>query len=159
MVVLQLIRFFRVLRGSKLVALSTIGLLLVLAIVGCGGGSDDGVTPGDDAATDFEEFFGVTDTENDDNSGPVNATYREGDRESLLHNYLVLIRKIRGEQREPTITLRGADISALAEHLGASEERVLEDLLDEVEVHRVVFDDEQLLHGRSPSYRVCGSPS
>ena len=63
-------------------------------------------------------------------AGPVNATYREGDRESLLHNYLVLIRRIRGEQREPTITLRGADISALAEHLGASEERVLDDLLD-----------------------------
>jgi hypothetical protein len=63
-------------------------------------------------------------------AGPVNATYRAGDRESLLHNYLVLIRQIRGEQREPTITLRGADISALAEHLGASEERVLEDLLD-----------------------------
>jgi hypothetical protein len=63
-------------------------------------------------------------------AGPVNATYREGDRESLLHNYLVLIRQIRGEQREPTITLRGADITALAEHLGASEERVLEDLLD-----------------------------
>jgi len=63
-------------------------------------------------------------------AGPVNATYREGDRESLLHNYLVLIRQIRGEQREPTITLRGADISALAEHLGASEERVLDDLLD-----------------------------
>ena len=63
-------------------------------------------------------------------AGPVNATYREGDRESLLHNYLVLIRQIRGEQREPTITLRGTDISALAEHLGASEERVLDDLLD-----------------------------
>jgi hypothetical protein len=63
-------------------------------------------------------------------AGPVNATYRQGDRESLLHNYLVLIRQMRGEQREPTITLRGADITALAEHLGASEERVLEDLLD-----------------------------
>jgi hypothetical protein len=63
-------------------------------------------------------------------AGPVNATYREGDRESLLHNYLVLIRQIRGEQREPTITLRGEDISALAEHLGASEERILDDLLD-----------------------------
>jgi hypothetical protein len=63
-------------------------------------------------------------------AGPVNASYRAGDRESLLHNYLVLIRQIRGEQREPTITLRGEDISALAEHLGASEERVLDDLLD-----------------------------
>ncbi len=28
-----------------------------------------------DAATDFDEFFGVVDTENDDNSGPVNATW------------------------------------------------------------------------------------
>lgn len=63
-------------------------------------------------------------------AGPVHATYRDGDRESLLHNYLVLIREIRGEQREPTITLRGEDISALAEHLGASEERVLDDLFD-----------------------------
>jgi hypothetical protein len=42
----------------------------------------------------------------------------------------VLIRQMRGEQRVPTITLRGADITALAEHLGASEERVLGDLLD-----------------------------
>lgn len=28
-----------------------------------------------DAATDFDEFFGVCDTENDDNSGPVTATW------------------------------------------------------------------------------------
>lgn len=28
-----------------------------------------------DAATDFDEFFGVVDTENDDNAGPVNATW------------------------------------------------------------------------------------
>ncbi len=63
-------------------------------------------------------------------AGPVNATFRVGDPESLLHSYLVLVRRLRGEQREPTITLRGADISALADHLGATEERVLDDLLD-----------------------------
>ena len=63
-------------------------------------------------------------------AGPVQATFREGDRESLLHNYLVLVRRMRGQLREPTITLRNADISELAEHLGASEEIVLDDLLD-----------------------------
>jgi hypothetical protein len=62
-------------------------------------------------------------------AGPVNASFREGDAGSLLHSYLVLVRQLRGQQREPTITLRGADISALASHLGSSEERVLDDLL------------------------------
>ncbi len=63
-------------------------------------------------------------------AGPVNASFRNGDSESLLHSYLVLVRQLRGQQREPTITLRGSDISALALHLGATEERVLDDLLD-----------------------------
>ncbi len=63
-------------------------------------------------------------------AGPVQATFRDGDRESLLHNYLVLVRRLRGQLREPTITLRNADISELAEHLGASQEMVLDDLLD-----------------------------
>jgi hypothetical protein len=63
-------------------------------------------------------------------AGPINASFREGDPGSLLHSYLVLVRRLRGQQREPSITLRGADISALASHLGSSEERVLDDLLD-----------------------------
>lgn len=63
-------------------------------------------------------------------AGPVNATFRDGDRESLLHSYLVLVRQLRGQPRTPTITLRSADITAIAGHLGASEERVLDDLLD-----------------------------
>jgi hypothetical protein len=63
-------------------------------------------------------------------AGPVNATFREGDRESLLHSYLVLVRQLRGQPRTPTITLRSSDITAIAGHLGASEERVLDDLLD-----------------------------
>ncbi len=63
-------------------------------------------------------------------AGPVHATFRSGDRESLLHNYLVLVRQMRGQQREPSITLRNADITALAEHLGTTEERILDDLLD-----------------------------
>ncbi len=54
----------------------------------------------------------------------------DGDRESLLHNYLVLIRRSGDSSDSPLITLRDRDISALAEHLGASEERVLGDLLD-----------------------------
>ena len=63
-------------------------------------------------------------------AGPVNAAFRAGDPGSLLHSYLVLVRQLRGQQRESTITLRSADISALATHLGSSEERVLDDLLD-----------------------------
>ena len=63
-------------------------------------------------------------------AGSAHTTFYIDDRESLLHSYLVLIRKLRGQQRQSAITLRGQDISALAEHLGASEERVLEDLLD-----------------------------
>ncbi len=63
-------------------------------------------------------------------AGPVHATFRDGDRESLLHSYLVLVRQLRGQQHERTITLRGSDISALADHLGATEERVLDDLFD-----------------------------
>lgn len=63
-------------------------------------------------------------------AGPVHATFRDGDRESLLHSYLVLVRQLRGQQRAPSITLRGDDICAIADHLGVSEERVLDDLLD-----------------------------
>ena len=63
-------------------------------------------------------------------AGPVHATFRDGDRESLLHSYLVLVRQLRGQQREPTITLRSDDICAIADHLGVSEQRVLDDLLD-----------------------------
>ena len=62
--------------------------------------------------------------------GPIHAVFREGDQASLLHNYLMLIRQLRGEQRQQRLTLRGADISALADHLGTSEQTVLGDLLD-----------------------------
>ncbi len=63
-------------------------------------------------------------------AGPVHATFRDGDRESLLHSYLVLVRQLRGQQRAPSITLRGDDICAIADHLGVSKESVLDDLLD-----------------------------
>ncbi len=63
-------------------------------------------------------------------AGSAHTTFYVDDRESLLHSYLVLIRKLRGQQRQSTITLRGEDISVLAEHLGTNEERILEDLLD-----------------------------
>jgi len=63
-------------------------------------------------------------------AGPVHATFRDGDPESLLHSYLVLVRQLRGQQREPSITLRSDDICAIADHLGVSSERVLDDLLD-----------------------------
>ena len=48
-------------------------------------------------------------------AGPVHATFRDGDRESLLHSYLVLVRQLRGQQRAPSITLRGDDICAIAD--------------------------------------------
>ena len=63
-------------------------------------------------------------------AGPVHATFRDGDPESLLHSYLVLVRQLRGQQREPSITLRADDICAIADHLGVSADRVLDDLLD-----------------------------
>jgi len=63
-------------------------------------------------------------------AGPVHATYSDGDREALLHSYLVLIRQLRGQRREPSITLRSDDIRAIAAHLGVSEQRVLDDLLE-----------------------------
>jgi hypothetical protein len=65
-------------------------------------------------------------------AGPVNASFREGDPGSLLHSYLVLVRQFRGQQREPSITLRSDDISALAGHLGSTEDRVLDELLGQM---------------------------
>jgi hypothetical protein len=62
--------------------------------------------------------------------GPVHAPYRNSDPQSLLHNYLVLVRQLRGQEREPRLTLRSADITAIADHLGQSETDVLGDLLD-----------------------------
>jgi hypothetical protein len=69
-------------------------------------------------------------------AGPVNAAFREGDPSSLLHSYLVLVRQLRGQQRASTITLRREDVEALAVHLGSSEERVLDDLLDRMGASR-----------------------
>lgn len=62
-------------------------------------------------------------------AGPVHASFSEDDPGSLLHSYLVLVRRLRGQQREHSITLRRDDICALAGHLGCSEELVLDDLL------------------------------
>ncbi len=62
--------------------------------------------------------------------GPVRAQFHDSDPASLLHNYLVVIRELRGQQRERRLTLRGEDISALAKHLGTTETTVLGDLLD-----------------------------
>ncbi len=81
------------------------------------------------AATTFQRTPLVI-TAGDLVAGPVHAMFRDGDRESLLHSYLVLVRQLRGQQREPSITLRSDDICAIADHLGVSEQRVLEDLLD-----------------------------
>ncbi len=81
------------------------------------------------AATAFERTPLVV-TAGSLNAGQAHSTFYVDDRDSLLHSYLVLIRKLRGQQRQSSITLRGEDISVLAEHLGASEERILEDLLE-----------------------------
>jgi hypothetical protein len=62
--------------------------------------------------------------------GPIRATFHADEPASLLHSYLVMVRELRGQQRERRLTLRGEDISALAEHLGTTETTVLGDLLD-----------------------------
>jgi hypothetical protein len=62
--------------------------------------------------------------------GPIRAPFHDSDPASLLHNYLMVIRELRGQQRERRLMLRGEDISALAKHLGTTETTVLGDLLD-----------------------------
>jgi len=69
-------------------------------------------------------------------TGSMTASFLDGDRESLLRAYLLLVRRARGQQRERAITLRREDIEAIAIHLGASEELVLDDLLERMGVTR-----------------------
>jgi len=61
--------------------------------------------------------------------GSFRAPFREGDADSLLRNYLVAVREMRGQRRERTITLREDDLTTLAGHLGSNEASVLEQLL------------------------------
>lgn len=61
--------------------------------------------------------------------GSFRAPFREGDADSLLRNYLVAVREMRGQRRDRTITLREDDLTTLAGHLGSNEASVLEQLL------------------------------
>ena len=62
--------------------------------------------------------------------GTADASFRDGDVDSLLNSYLVFVRELRGQRRERTITLRENDLSTLAGYIGTSREAVLSGLLD-----------------------------
>lgn len=63
-------------------------------------------------------------------SGERTATFRRGDADALLRSYLIFVRDMRGQRREPSIELRSDDVGVLARHLGVTEEIVLGGLLD-----------------------------
>jgi hypothetical protein len=73
---------------------------------------------------------------NNVSSGDRSATFAAGSPESLLRSYLILVRDLRGQRREPSIELRSDDIAVIARHLRASEELVLGGLLDLMGVTR-----------------------
>ena len=62
--------------------------------------------------------------------GTADASFRDGDIDSLLNSYLVFVRELRGQRRERTITLRENDLTTLAGYIGTSREAVLAGLLD-----------------------------
>lgn len=63
-------------------------------------------------------------------SGDHTATFNAGNPDALLRSYLIFVRDMRGQRREPSIQLRNEDISVLAAHLGMAEASVLGGLLD-----------------------------
>ena len=63
-------------------------------------------------------------------SGDRSTTFASGSPDSLLRNYLILVRDLRGQRREPSIELRTEDVKVIARHLGVSAELVLDGLLD-----------------------------
>ena len=69
-------------------------------------------------------------------SGSLRVPYRDGDDESLLRSYLVFVREMRGERHARSVTLRSADIAAIADHLDTSDDVVLGRLLDLMGVTR-----------------------
>ncbi len=69
-------------------------------------------------------------------SGSLRVPYRDGDDESLLRSYLVFVRQMRGQRHARSVTLRSADIAAIADHLDTSDDVVLGKLLDLMGVTR-----------------------
>lgn len=63
-------------------------------------------------------------------SGDMSTTFKTDSAEALLRTYLVWVREMRGQRRDPSIHLRSEDISVIASHLGVDEELVLGGLLD-----------------------------
>jgi len=58
-------------------------------------------------------------------AGSRTAAFDRTQPETLLRNYLRLVRRARSQQRDPEISLRREDIDALAEYLGVPAESVL----------------------------------
>ena len=63
-------------------------------------------------------------------TGQASTSVRSDDAESLLRDYLQLIRKVRNQQRARNIALRRIDIEILARHLGWTDDQVLARLAD-----------------------------
>ena len=63
-------------------------------------------------------------------SGGHSTSFATGSPQSLLRNYLIFVRDMRGQRRAPSIELRTADVAVIASHLGVSSEYVLGGLLD-----------------------------
>lgn len=69
-------------------------------------------------------------------SGSLRVPYRDGDDESLLRSYLVFVRQMRDQRHARSVTLRSADIAAIADHLDTTDDVVLGRLLDLMGVTR-----------------------
>lgn len=63
-------------------------------------------------------------------SGDMSTNFKADSPENLLRTYLVWVREMRGQRRDPAIHLRSEDITVIASHLGVDEELVLGGLLD-----------------------------
>ena len=63
-------------------------------------------------------------------AGGATAPVRSDEPEALLREYLRLIRRVRNQRRDRSVALRRTDIVTLAEHLGWSDDEVLERLAD-----------------------------
>ena len=61
--------------------------------------------------------------------GGVSIDYVPGDHQSLMHQYLVLVRSLRRQESAPEVPLRRDDIEVLAQHVGHPRETVLATLM------------------------------